>query len=312
MTGPIVVPLDGSTFAEVAIPMGRLLSDATGAELHLVHVMTPPIAPAFHPEKQIDLDERVRKRSLQYLGPLAAEAGGEEASVRTVLLPSELGVGGALAEYADGHRASWLVLTTHGGGGLSRWMVGSVADTLVRRVRTPLLLLRPWDVTGSLDPGEKRFERVMVSLDGSEAAEAALAPAAALARAFGASLELVRVVPPRPEGGLLHGVSLRAGGEAIDDEAARYLRERVGELREAGLASEAWLAAHDDPAEGLLTAAAEQGADALVASTHGRGGIERAVLGSVADRLLQKAAIPLVLVRTPAEPAGESLPSRGG
>jgi nucleotide-binding universal stress UspA family protein len=304
MPGPIIVPLDGSSFAEVAVPLGRLLSDLTDAPLHLVHVMTPPVAPPFQPDQQIAIDEHVRSRSQVYLDGLADEAG-ESAAATTALLSGDEGVATALASYAQEHEASWIVLTTHGAGGLSRWFRGSVADELVRKAVTPLLFLRPWDVTGTLSPGQKRFQKILVPLDGSPEGEAALGPAAALARAFGAELDLVRVVPPRPEMGL-HGLSFQFGSEEIDDEAAAYITAQVESLREPGLVVEGFRAVHEDVKGGIVASIQERDVDAVVMSTHGRGGLERAVLGGVADDLLHAAAVPLGLVHAAVPASGST------
>jgi len=308
MPGPIVVPLDGSSFAEVALPMGRLLSQTTGAELHLVHVMTPPLAPAFHPEEQLKLDRHVRDRSQQYLAAQARAADGG-AAAHTAVLAGDHGVAEALTGYAAEQGASWIVQTTHGAGGLSRWMWGSVAADVARLAPCGVLFLRPWDVTGTLTPEQSRFNRILLPLDGSEEAEAAIGPAIDFAKSVGAALDLVRVVPPHPQMGL-HGLSLLHGSAEIDDEAAAYLLERVKEVRLAGIDAEPIRVVNEEPAEGILFAARELGSDAVVMSTHGRGGMERAVLGSVADRVLQKVTLPLALVRTrvPAAATDEGAP----
>jgi nucleotide-binding universal stress UspA family protein len=297
MNGPVVVPLDGSSFAEVAVPMGRVLAEMSGGDLHLVHMMAVPVPGGFHPEEQLTLGEHVRSRSLRYL----QEVAGPELSIAgrppvTVQLEGTKGVARAIAEYASGVDASWVVLTTHGAGGLSRWLTGSVADGLARVATTPLLLLRPWDTTGNLAKGERRFRRILVPLDGSEESEAALAPATELARMFEAPVSLVRVVPPRATSGALHGVRLIAGTAGMEAEAGLYLEDKVEDLRLLGVGAEAGPVAHTNPADGILTAAVERGADAIVLSTHGRGGFERLVLGSVASEVLREARVPLVLV----------------
>jgi nucleotide-binding universal stress UspA family protein len=296
--GPIVVPLDGSSFAEVALPMGRRLAERMAGELHLVHVVTSPVPPPFHPEEQLALDDHVRSRSRGYLERTGAGLAGEGwLGVRTSLLGGESGVAEAIAEYARAQGASWIVLATHGAGGLSRWIQGSVADDLARMAQTPLFFLRPWDTTGELAREERPIRRILVPLDGSAEAEAALGPAAALAGSFAAALDLVRIVSPRAQSSDPHEGSLPTVGVEIDPEAAAYLEERLAPLRAGGLTAEAWPAAHHDVADGILSEATARKADLVVMSTHGRGGLTRAVIGSVADRVLKKGAVPLALVR---------------
>jgi nucleotide-binding universal stress UspA family protein len=301
---PVVVALDGSRFAEVALPLGRKLAEAMGGELHLVHVLGTPLPGAFHPEESLLFETHMRGQAGRYLEEQAAwQRSRGPLEVRTQLLPGEQGVAPALAEYAAQAGARWLVLTTHGAGGVSRMIRGSVADALARGARTPLLFVRPWDPTDSLEPGEPRLRWILVPLDGSEEAEAALAPAAELARAVRASLSLVRVVPPRAASGMRQRKRVGAGSTAIEREAAFYLEERVEELRERGVAAESWLVASANPAAGVLTAAVERGADLILMATHGRSGLQRALLGGVTDEVLQKATAPLAVVRPQADQA---------
>jgi nucleotide-binding universal stress UspA family protein len=267
--------------------------------------MTPPVPSPFHPEEQLALEDHVRSRSRGYLERTGAGLAGEGGlRVRTSLLGGEAGVATAIAEYARAQGASWIVLATHGAGGLSRWIQGSVADDLARTAPTPVFFLRPWDTTGELARGERPIRRILVPLDGSAEAEAALEPAAALAKSFAAALDLVRIVSPGPQSADPHEVSLPRGSVEIDPQAAAYLEELLAPLRAVGLTAEAWPMGHQDVADGILAAATERKADLVVISTHGRGGLARAVIGSVADRVLKKGAVALALVRPDAGALG--------
>jgi nucleotide-binding universal stress UspA family protein len=297
MKRSVVVPLDGSDFSEAALPMGRLLAQLTGAELHLVHVMQTPAVSALHPEDRLSFETQLQRQAFLYVDELAAaERAKGSVPVACELLAGERGVAPALCEYAVRARARWIVLTTHGVGGVSRLVMGSVAEALSRMARTPLMLLRPWDVTGSLAPAERRFKWILVPLDGSPEAEAALAPASELARATGAALSLVQIVPSVGEADSRIG---RAAGGATrpDTEAALYLERLAERLGKEGVEAQSWVVANVDPAAGILTAAVERSADLIVMATHGRGGIERVILGSVADDVLRKTTLPLALVR---------------
>jgi nucleotide-binding universal stress UspA family protein len=94
------------------------------------------------------------------------------------------------------------------------------------------------------------------------------------------------------------------GSTAIEAEADRYLEDRVEELRHQGVAADSSPVAFLDPAEGILSAVVERGADAIVMSTRSRAGFERVVLGSVAHEVLRKARVPLVLVHPMSERPG--------
>jgi nucleotide-binding universal stress UspA family protein len=311
MSRAVVVPVDGSDFAEVALPMGRLLARLTGSELHLVHVLRTPAVNAFHPEDRLSLGARIHGQACAYVERLAAgeRARGGAVAVGAVIA-DDRGVAQALSDYAARVDARWIVSTTHGAGGVSRLVMGSVAEGLSRSAATPLIFVRPWDVTGDMASAERRFRWILVPLDGSREAEAALPPAEELARATGASLALVRIVPAGPFAWAF-GDAREAGAPSAATrsaaEAALYVERVAARVRERGVGTQSWVAANADPAAGILTAAVERNADAIVMSTHGRGAVGRALLGSVADEVLRKTTLPLALVRSEGrrEHAGE-------
>lgn len=145
------------------------------------------------------------------------------------------------------------------------------------------------------------FRRLLVPLDGSELAERALPHAQALAERFGASILLAEAVPPTayvvPGDGLgtADAGLVAEAWESARDEAAAYLdRARQKLPSKIGLETEVLEGA---PVPGLLEYAERQGVDLIVMTTHGRGGLERLVFGSVAQQLLQQARVPLLLIR---------------
>jgi nucleotide-binding universal stress UspA family protein len=168
------------------------------------------------------------------------------------------------------------------------------------------------------------FTRLLVPLDGSEFAEAALPLAAAVSRAAGAALELVSAIdttPPPPIGGLetgampvqpdpLAAVPQVAAGvqESLREEREGYLRDAARRLRDR-TGAEADVALLDGRADrAVLDRVAASGADLVVMATHGRGPMERAWLGSVADRLVRQLPVPVLLVR----PVEGEPPALGG
>jgi nucleotide-binding universal stress UspA family protein len=139
------------------------------------------------------------------------------------------------------------------------------------------------------------YGRLLVTLDGSALGEKAVPHAVALARAFGATLDLLRVVPlALPEGPSDAGAVSALAQEA--DEAAGYLGSLRGELAAAGLDCRTSVRS-GDVADEILRHAEEIEADLIVMSTHGRSGLGRWVYGSVADRVLRQAETPVLLVR---------------
>src|SRR5690606_23683658 len=123
----IVVPLDGSDFAESALPLAIGLAEKTRAELHLVHVAESAADVAAMRAYLTEVKERAALRV----------PGG----VRTAIVVGEVAM--AIATYADEHEADVVVLATHGRGGVSRAWLGSVAEILISTLPMPVLLQRP-------------------------------------------------------------------------------------------------------------------------------------------------------------------------
>lgn len=304
----ILVPLDGSDASERAVPLARILANRHGAELHLVHVLhaSPDYAHRM-PEEDVEWQRRAGDQVLAYLEGVAEElreSGAPEVTGSVLDGP----VADALDAYREEHGVDLVVMTTHGEGGFRRWWLGSVADRLVRRIPVPLLLLRPWDETGDLRPGRERFEHVLVPLDGSGDAERALDHAVRFADSFRARLSLVRVISPGLDVGRFRGepvVSLAPGlVEEARDEAREYLEGVVETVRERlgddGPVVDAAVV-EGTPADAILEFRRESGADLVTVATHGRGGLARVVLGSVADKVVRGSVAPVLVTRVPSE-----------
>ena len=206
-----------------------------------------------------------------------------------------------LEEYAEAEEPDLIVMSTHGRGPLSRLWIGSVADRMVRHVRTPMLLVRP-EPNGDVDLREcQPFRDIVVALDGSNLAEKSLARITELAKATGAHVTLFRAVPPPfpvqspylPDAVAATREALEAGRE----EAQRYLAEMAAPLEEQGIRVDAVVVVGVPPAAGILKYLEDSAGDLIAIATHGRGGVARAVLGSVADKVVRGATVPVLLTR---------------
>jgi nucleotide-binding universal stress UspA family protein len=298
----ILLPLDGSEFAEGALPLARRLARKLGSDLHLVHVIRQaPDADLKSPQEDLDWKGRVRDGAEVYLHELSTSLENEGIRVHTAVLD------GRVVDSLDGYTREkgipLVVMTTHGAGGLQRFWLGSVADGLLRRGSASLLLARPWDDTEDRPEPAELFRHLAVPLDGSENGELALGPAEELRRAFGAELTLLRVVPRPVELTSIYGVpGVRVEGEGHrgrQGEAEAYLAavaERIGDPAPSTRVVESGGAA-----EGVIEGARKAGADLLVLSTHGRSGFERTVLGSVADKVIRGTTLPALVIRPPRE-----------
>ena len=207
---------------------------------------------------------------------------------------------GILQRVRDG-RADLVVMATHGRGPLGRFFLGSVADVLVRETSVPVLLVRPH---GAGPDSGAAAEDVLVPLDGPPLAEQILGPAADLARLTGATVTLLRVVLPPPAYGMDLPPYAAAGAadlallEDLRHEAEAYLTRVALCPQPVGHAVETRVVAHAHAATGLLEEAARTGCDLIALETHGRRGLPRLFLGSVADKVVRGAEVPVLLYRS--------------
>jgi nucleotide-binding universal stress UspA family protein len=293
MPRAILVPVDGSKFAEHVLPYALGIARRTGATLHMALVHAPAeISAASYPladvlEVQATED---RKREAAYMAALAdrmAESG-------VALVPALLGghVADALAGYVEDHGIDLVAMTTHGRGGLQRAWLGSTTDGLVRRCGVPLLLVRPSEGTREIGPGsDVSFRQIVAGLDGSETAERALAGALRLGITRDAAVLVLRVMQPFASSAapyLPHTIQLTEN-EMSEREAhpRRYLARVAASPALAGRTVQTRLVVDYEPAAAILEAADSHGADLIVVGTHGRGGLRRMLLGSVADKVIR-------------------------
>jgi nucleotide-binding universal stress UspA family protein len=293
----IMVPLDGSPLAEQALPVATDLAARAGSKVRLVLVHRVPSAPinpaSAHLFTAIELASRKSERA--YLR--AVQARLREQGVRLSTAATLTGpVGLALAEHVRELRTDLVVMATHGRGGVRRAWLGSVADYLVRHLEVPVLLVRASE-------GTQRGGRILVALDGSALAEQALETATAMARFRDAEVSLIQVVAPVlevPDQMLAMPTSYDQvlTGECRD-QAQDYLDDLAERLRADGLRATAVAVVGWSVADTLLEAASAADVTMIVIATHGRGGLKRLALGSVADKLVRAAEVP-VLVHRPA------------
>ncbi len=306
----ILVPLDGSGFGEHALPLALSIARRAGAALRLVHVHAPfwggPESGAYPDDA---LDRHLKGRAKAYIDHAAYRVAQVSAvDVKAVLLEGE--VAPTLRGLVTSTGEDLVVMTTHGRGPLRRFWLGSVADALVRDLPVPLLLVRPAEAKAELS-SELVLKHVLLPLDGTPLAEQMIEPAVALGSLTDADYTLLRVVRPGlPPTYPLEGVTLDQLAEAAArevEERERRLREYVEEylvgvaagLRVRGLRVQTRAVVDPQPAIAILREGAAPACDLIALATHARRGLSRFVLGSVADKVIRGAAVP-VLVQRPA------------
>jgi nucleotide-binding universal stress UspA family protein len=247
------------------------------------------------------VDEEVtalkREHEAAYLAELQQRLGRSPAiKVETVLLDGPIAP--TLARDAMANRASLIVMTTHGHGGFERLWLGSVVDTLIRTSPVPLLVLRFADEAAPAAAPQVR--RILVPLDGSLLAEEAIPHALDLGALSGAEYVLVHVTEPSAWLGRLPGGTLAAspaaeGGQKRERQAEDYLTRVAGRLAERGFKAETRVVVSSHLARAILETAQASHADLIALATHGRGGLSRLLIGSVADKVLRRSDVPLLL-----------------
>jgi nucleotide-binding universal stress UspA family protein len=299
----LLVPLDGSPLAERALPLVEQLARLTDARVNLLLAVDrldwlPETTLSVVVDRQQE-QARARHAAGRYLEAVAQRLRDDGLSVTVQLAATPPST--AIVEASD--QADLIIMTTHGRTGLGRWTLGSVADKVVRSSERPVLLLRP--ETAAI-AGDRPLHRLLVPLDGSPLAEQALPLARLLAGAAGASLYLLHgfgwPIDITRSLAYLEPIGGEALMEADRQRLVAYLETTAEPLRAAGLTVVTNLR-DQAAAEAIVAEVAEQAIDLIVMTTHGRGGVSRWFLGSVADRLLHGAPVPLLLLRAVVPPA---------
>lgn len=299
----ILVPLDGSRFAEAALPTARALQQASQARLTVAMAHESRMALVAAGEVPIGSDfasfevER-RQREQEYLATISTETGGVEHAFL------EGKAGPSLVEYLANTPTDLVVMSTHGRGPLTRFWLGSVTDYVIRHTPTPLLLLHPKD-TKTAEPQALPLRRGLVLLDQSTDAEAILEVLGRFALLTQSHLTLfhaVPLIPAVPASGMPAFVQLASTEtlEAQREEAQRYLDRTAATLRSRGMRVASVSDISVDVAAAVLERLDGNAFDFVALTTHGLGGWKRFMLGSVADKVIRASSKPVLVVR-PAE-----------
>jgi nucleotide-binding universal stress UspA family protein len=278
-----LLPLDGTTRAEEALPFARELAAADGAQIFLLHV-TATHEPA--PDEAV-IERRIAAIANELRG------AGIAAHILTLHGPAPE----TIATVTRVHRIDLVVLAPESRGLLETLWRPSVTASLLPRLEAPVLIAPKSGAEAMLlGPGG----HVIVPLDGSPLAEQALPLARRLAERYQRGLLLLRVVPPLQAvmtGAGMYPVA-REQAELEYREAGEYLRAVCDQLQRAGHVPAQYMVLSGIPAEEILAEVETKPCSILVMSTHGRGGMARFLLGSVALTVARKVAIPALI--TPA------------
>ncbi len=321
----ILVPLDGSPRAEQALPVATRIARASGGSVILLQVVSPPIDYGGGLTQTPLMTEQVIETELAmalgYLDRVARskDHGRELAEIETMTevkfgLPAQ-----DILATAESWSVDLIVMCSHGRTGFTRWVLGSVAQKIAHHCPVPVFVLREGKLLPLESPPDAaRHLTALVPLDGSALAEAALIPAANLVAALAApargALHLTQVVKQlstTADAGFITQLN-----EETVERAKAYLmsvKERLQPRLKDCKLTITWSVALDADAADAIIGTAEQreqqegsdshdksgsyGCDLIAMSTHGRGGLERWVMGSVMERVLGATKLPMLIVR---------------
>jgi nucleotide-binding universal stress UspA family protein len=282
----VLFATDGSDCAERARPHAVRLAAHFRAALHVVHVE----------ERAAELTDVIDVREADVLGDLHSLTGAEgpggepRRQERRVVHPS---AAEGLLAYAAEHDVSLAVLGTHGRRGLRRLVMGSVAETVVRRAPCPVLTVG----RGAGSPAAMEAGEFLVPVDFSDTQDRLLAHVRALARAYDLPVTLLHVVDDA-SWPAAYGLEADAPSpDTVTDRVRDALLESASGLGRQGIDVQVEVR-HGHPAATILTAVGERDANLLALGTHGRSGVERVMLGSVAETVIRRAPCPVFTVRS--------------
>jgi len=296
----MLVPLDGSDLAEVALVYAREVASRLRLAVVLLHVYSSAETELV-PARQAYINSKVDtiRRELEVETEAGIEPVSEDVTVRGELAegyPAE-----EILRYAEENSIDFILMSTHGRTGIKLWTMGSVADKILRASKVPIWLIRA-GVPPEIISDKLQTRRMLVLLDGSELAESVLPHVETLAKQRGTDLidiVLLQVCEPTPLAVYYYSTVPIDWQDYIarcKREDEQYLAKIEKRLKDAGLKVRYDLLM-GKPADAIIDYVSENPVNLIVMSTHGRSGLSRWVYGSVAEKVLHGTSTPIFLVR---------------
>lgn len=284
MYDQILLATDGSECSERAAAAAIAVASRFDAHLHAIYVLDAREIPAGIEADVTELDQGIGRSALDDVEAQAATAG---VSVNTALVESHEAIHESILEEAEERNIDLLVIGSHGRTGIGRILLGSVAERTIRHATMPVLTIRAEPLAGEVD-------RILVPTDGSAGAIAAADHAVDLARATDAAIHIIHVVDLTRMGGDITAGPVYAEFEDIGREAVDDLIDRA---KSAGVRSVQGNVLAGRPGRAIVDYAEDRDIDLIVLGTHGRSGLDRILLGSVAEKVVRIAEEPVMTVR---------------
>lgn len=293
----ILLPTDFSRCAEQALTHAWELAKQHGAELHMLHAIVlhedDPHNAAHHFADIDEIHSRIKQTASAEMDSNLEKHAGEVKVVKA----HERGIAPAtvIMDYARDHDIDLIVMGTHGRRGLEHFLLGSVAEEVVRMAGCPVMTIRE-----QKDPkGPEATERILVPIDFSDPSKQALRYALELANTYQARLQLLHVVEET-----LHPAFYVTGKSSIfefipdiKDKSKESLERLVEEVAGKDVDAD-FFVVEGRAARDITKFARENDSDLIVISTHGLTGIEHLLVGSVTEKVVRMASCPVFTVKT--------------
>jgi nucleotide-binding universal stress UspA family protein len=297
----IMLPLDGSELAEIAIPYAKELAGSLGSEIVLYHVYG-------HEHKH---QEHMHQTYLDRLvDSIKQNVNKGEAQDREIKVTTEVEAGEPaenICNIVAKKKVDLIIMTAVSVSGHKIGkMLGSVTDHLCRTVPIPILIIRPQDIA-RIESKQQLINRIFIPQDGSEPGKLALPVGIELSARLKVPITLFQMA------NMLrvydYGIGMGSGGYIdygkFDESEKIRVNEEIldleNKLKQTGLDVTHKVTSGVDAAGEIMKASKEAGADLTVMSTHGRSGIDRWALGSVTEMVLRYGEMPLLLVNARAK-----------
>lgn len=301
----ILVPLDTSELAEIALPYAEELAVKLGSEIILLHVGTLDDDPD-KSEHNVYLSKMAAKTEQKIKKSPALPPGAKVKVISAILgLPSMIAnPPEEILDYAEKENISLIIMATHGRTGIRRWALGSTANKIAKAAKCPLLLIR----AGAGAPKKVSLGKILVPLDGSQPSEAVLPYIENLVSKLKSKISLLNIVEPLyhfypySEGlgyygaGMLRVPYTEEEMKPLKEVAEKYAKGVNDKLLSEGLQT-SYEVRTGSPGEEIIKAEGEMHPDMVAMSTHGHSGFGRWEHGSIADKVLHAGITPLLLVR---------------
>jgi nucleotide-binding universal stress UspA family protein len=282
----ILIPLDGSDLAELALPYAEELANAFKSEVILIHVSEPSESHYKHMHELYvkEVADRIKERFKKVSQVVVSGKPADE-----------------IISYADKNKVGLIIMTSHGRSGILSWATGSIASKLLQAATMPVLLVRAAKPKRKVTR-EVLLNRILLPLDGSEAGEAAVSYIGELMSHLESEVTLLGVVSSgqhiRSVGGLDYISYPPEQMEMFQKEAREYLDKVYRHLkRRKGTVRVAIEVVEGDVGQEIIKFAEGKGVDLIAVSSHGHSGIEKWVFGSIANKVVQGSKAPVLVVK---------------